>query len=55
MALVARKPNKLKSYHKTSQATIELQEHQVKFIKQFIYSNLHGAIVRHGFKVRVNK
>ena len=25
-----------------------LQEHQIKFIKQFIYSNLHGAVMFHG-------
>ena len=27
---------------------ISLQEHQVKFIKQFIYSNLQGAVMFHG-------
>ena len=27
---------------------ISLQEHQVKFIKQFIYSNLQGAFMFHG-------
>ena len=27
---------------------LELQEHQVKFIKQFVYSNLQGSIAFHG-------
>jgi 16S rRNA G1207 methylase RsmC len=27
---------------------LTLQEHQIKFIKQFVYSNLQGAIVFHG-------
>lgn len=44
-ALSARKEyvNKSGKLEKTS-----LQEHQVKFIKQFIYSNLQGAVVFHG-------
>jgi tRNA1(Val) A37 N6-methylase TrmN6 len=40
MALIVRQ--------KVSDEDVILQAHQVKFIKQFVYSNLHGAIMFHG-------
>lgn len=43
MALIARKVKR-----NTGKEPLTLQKHQVAFIKQFIYSNLNGAVMFHG-------